>query len=99
MADVLAFPALGTAPPARVEAIVAALTAHLRGARVPEPAREARDIVAAVVDMPRFWPSMHRDATLDVDLCARAWAAARKRATGAPFAYAVGRAAFRHLTL
>lgn len=99
MAEVLAFPMSGTAAPARVGDIVAALTAHLTGARVPDAAREAQDIVAAIVDMPRFWPSMHRDATLDVDLCARAWAAVRKRAKGAPFAYAVGRAAFRHLTL
>ncbi len=99
MADVLAFPTLGTAAPARVGDVVAALSAHLAGARVPDAQREARDIVAAVVDMPRFWPSMHREATLDVELCRRAWDAARKRARGAPFAYAVGRAAFRHLTL
>jgi release factor glutamine methyltransferase len=99
MADVLAFPSLGTTAPARVGDIVAALAAHLTGARVPEAAREATDIVAAIVDMPRFWPSMHREATLDLDLCARAWEAARRRASGAPFAYAVGRAAFRHLTL
>jgi release factor glutamine methyltransferase len=99
VADVLAFPALGTSSPARVEDVVAALAAHLAGARVPEAAREARDIVAAIVDMPRFWPSMHRDAALDTEQCARAWDAARRRASGAPFAYAVGRAAFRHLTL
>jgi release factor glutamine methyltransferase len=99
MADVLAFPALGTAVPARVGDVVAALSAHLTGARIADAAREASDIVAAIVDMPRFWPSMHRDATLDVDLCTRAWEAARRRSSGAPFAYAVGRAAFRHLTL
>jgi release factor glutamine methyltransferase len=52
-----------------------------------------------MLDMPRFWPSMHRDETLRVDLCVRAWDAVRRRASGAPFAYAVGRAAFRHLTL
>ncbi len=99
MADVIAFPALGTTTPARVGDVVAALAAHLAGARVPDADREARDIIAAVVDMPRFWPSMHRDASLDVGACERAWDAARKRASGAPFAYAVGRAAFRHLTL
>src|SRR5687768_18110154 len=49
--------------------------------------------------MPRFWPSLNREERLDVVLCARAWDAARRRASGAPFAYAVGRAAFRHLTL
>ena len=99
MPDVLAFPTLGTATPARVGDVVAALLAHLAGARVPEAAREARDIVAAIVDMPRFWPSMNRGAPLDTEQCARVWEAARRRASGAPFAYAVGRAAFRHLTL
>ena len=99
MADVIASPALGTTTPARVGDVVAALSAHLAGARVPDADREARDIIAAVVDMPRFWPSMHREASLDVCVCERAWDAARKRASGAPFAYAVGRAAFRHLTL
>ncbi len=99
MADVLVFPTLGTAAPARVGDIVAALSAHLMGARIPDAAQEARDIVAAIVDMPRFWPAMHRDETLTIDLCSRAWEAARRRASGAPFAYAVGRAAFRHLTL
>ena len=99
MAEVIAFPALGTSAPARVADLVDALAAHLSAARVPEAAREARDVVAAIVDMPRFWPTLNRDATLGVDLCAQAWEAARRRAKGAPFAYAVGRAAFRHLTL
>ena len=99
MADIIAFPALGTAAPARLGDVVAALSAHLSGAGIPDATREARDIVAAVVDMPRFWPSMNRNAPLEVGLCSRAWEAARRRATGAPFAYAVGRAAFRHLTL
>ena len=99
MAEVLAFPALGSAAPARVADLVSALTVHLEAAQVAEATREARDIVAAVVDMPRFWPSLNREAMLGVDPCARAWTAARRRASGAPFAYAVGRAAFRHLTL
>lgn len=99
MADVIAFPTLGTALPARVGDVVAALSAHLVAAGIPEATREACDIVAAIVDMPRFWPSVNREAALDIDLCARAWDAARRRAAGAPFAYAVGRAAFRHLTL
>ena len=99
MADVLTFQALGTTAPACVGDLVTAVSALLRSARVPEAAREARDIVAAVVDMPRFWASMNREAHLEVDVGARVWAAARRRASGAPFAYAVGRAAFRHLTL
>lgn len=99
MADILAFPTLGTAAPARVGDVVVSLSAYLAGARIPDATQEARDIVAAIVDMPRFWPSANREAPLDVGLCARAWEAARRRASGAPFAYAVGRAAFRHLTL
>lgn len=99
MAEVIAFPTLGTTAPARVGDIASALTVHLEAGNVPEAAREARDIIAAIVDMPRFWPSLNGDAILGVDACARAWDAARRRASGAPFAYAVGRAAFRHLTL
>jgi release factor glutamine methyltransferase len=99
VAEVIAFPTLGTVTPARVRDLVDALSAYLSAARVPEAAREARDIVAAVVDLPRFWPSLHRDETLGLDHSAQAWHAAHRRARGAPFAYAVGRAAFRHLTL
>jgi release factor glutamine methyltransferase len=52
-----------------------------------------------LVDRPRFWPSANREAILEESVVAAVWGAARKRAEGAPFAYAVGRAAFRHLTL
>jgi release factor glutamine methyltransferase len=97
--DVLAFPLLGMGSPARIGDVVDALAAQLAGARVPEAAREARDIVAALAGEPRFWPTLNRDRMLDADLCARAFSAASRRARGAPFAYAVGRAAFRHLTL
>ena len=99
MTDVLAFPALGTARPARVDELVRALATALSASSVAEPAHEARDIVAAIVDMPRFWPSLHGDSIVDGDVAARAWEAVRRRAGGAPFANAVGRAAFRHLTL
>lgn len=99
MTDVLTFPALGTARPARVDELVRALASALSAARVAEATHEARDIVAAIVDMPRFWPSLHGDITVEVDVAGRAWEAVRRRARGAPFAYAVGRAAFRHLTL
>jgi release factor glutamine methyltransferase len=60
---------------------------------------EARDIVAAVLDVPRFWPSTNRDALIDATAVDEARHAAAARARGAPFAYAVGRAAFRHMTL
>ena len=99
MTEVLAFPALGTARPARVDDLVRALASTLSAAHIAEAGREARDIVAAIVDMPRFWPSLHGDTTVDVAVAGRAWEAVRRRVRGAPFAYAVGRAAFRHLTL
>jgi release factor glutamine methyltransferase len=82
-----------------VGALVAELVPVLAAAGVPAAATEARDIVAAVLDMPRLWPSAHRDEIIDDEARSAARAAGRKRASGAPFAYAVGRAAFRHLTL
>ena len=75
------------------------LAERLAGTGVEEPRAEARDILAALLDVPRFWPSAHRDAALDVGVWRGAQHAAQRRARGAPFAYAVGRAAFRHLTL
>ncbi|HJR42913.1 MAG TPA: peptide chain release factor N(5)-glutamine methyltransferase [Gemmatimonadaceae bacterium] len=82
-----------------VRDVMASVAELLSGAGIPEPRAEARDIVAAVLDMPRLWPSLHADEPLDERARADAVRAARHRAAGAPFAYAVGRAAFRHLTL
>jgi release factor glutamine methyltransferase len=61
--------------------------------------REARDLVAAVLDVPRHWPALNPGAVLDEGACERILDAARRRAAGAPFQYAVGRATFRMLTL
>jgi release factor glutamine methyltransferase len=91
--------ATATDAPATMGALVQALTAALEDAHVPEARAEARDLVAALLDQPRFWPSMHRDEPVDEAFVALARRAAATRARGAPFAYAVGRAAFRHLTL
>ena len=66
---------------------------------VAESRREAMDIIAALLDVPRFWPAANLDARVDRATRAAALVAADKRARGAPFAYAVGRASFRHLTL
>ncbi|HEY9516539.1 MAG TPA: HemK/PrmC family methyltransferase [Gemmatimonadaceae bacterium] len=84
---------------ATVGAVLEEISAALALAGIPDAKVEARDIVAAVVDMPRFWPSANRDEILEDGDVVRACSAARKRSAGAPFAYAVGRAAFRHLTL
>ena len=101
--------ALGTRPPATTEPVanlpltvrsaVGALEVMLATAGVAEARQEARDIVAALLDVPRFWPSVNAESALDRETWAAAERAARKRSSGAPFAYAVGRAAFRHLTL
>src|SRR5918999_1610735 len=99
MADVIVFPALGNGAAVRVGDLLAELSDHLSAAQIREATREAGDIVAAIVDAPRVWPSLNRDAFLEEDACQRAREAARRRGRVAPFAYAVGRAAFRHLTL
>ena len=66
---------------------------------ITEPFLEAREIVAALYDAPRFWPLMNGGVEVDVATLERARAAADTRLRGAPLAYAVGRANFRHLTL
>lgn len=82
---------------------VGALCAEVAGALdatgVLHPKVEARDMVAAVMDAPRLWPTVNAEAPVPADLAMAARAAAARRAAGTPFAYAVGRAAFRHLTL
>ncbi len=82
-----------------VGALIDELQSMLAAARVADAKTEARDLIAAVLDLPRLWPSAHRDAPVSPATRAAALAAARQRARGAPFAYAVGRAAFRHLVL
>ncbi|HVE80071.1 MAG TPA: peptide chain release factor N(5)-glutamine methyltransferase [Gemmatimonadaceae bacterium] len=72
---------------------------RLRETGVDRAREEARDLIAALLDVPRFWPTLHRDAPLDRTVRDAALRAADRRASGAPFAYAVGRAAFRNLTL
>ena len=89
--DRLATESLGT--------LLAELAAGLESAGVALAPDEARDIVAAVLDVPRFWPTTNRDALIDSTAVDEARNAAAARARGAPFAYAVGRAAFRYLTL
>jgi release factor glutamine methyltransferase len=77
--------------------LLAEVERSLHGA-VDGPA-EARDIVAAVLDVSRHWVTVHRDAPAAPGLVERVLAAAAARARGMPVPYAVRRAAFRHLTL
>ena len=85
-----------------VAALVDELTALVgAGARFDarEALAEAREIVAALYDVPRFWPAANAHVPVEREMWPRARAAAAKRARGCPLAYAVGRASFRHLTL
>jgi release factor glutamine methyltransferase len=70
-----------------------------RAPTVDKAADEARELVAALLEAPRYWPGAHTDAEIDDAVWSHALAAAAKRARGAPLAYCVGRASFRHLTL
>lgn len=78
-----------------VDVVRAMLTPLLRDGAT----KEAIDLVAAVLEQPRFWPSMFgRNMVSGRQVTAIAQAAAR-RARGAPFAYAVRTSAYRYLTL
>ena len=76
-----------------------AIAVYLAAGGAPPSRQEARDLVAAVLDVPRFWPSAHRDRALTPPESAAMERAAARLAAGMPFAYAVGSAAFRRLTL
>lgn len=71
----------------------------LAGEGVPPDRGGARDLIAAVLEKPRFWPTGHRELTLSDAQLRTAMGAAAEIRSGVPFAYAVGTAAFRHLTL
>jgi release factor glutamine methyltransferase len=79
--------------------LLAGCAAMLESEGVAEAEREAREIVAAVLDVPRFWAVANSVADASPDVARAVIRAAMKRATGAPMAYAVRRANFRHLTL
>ena len=97
MADVAAASPAGQ--PVTAGALAGELAAALATAGVADARREARDLVAALAGEPRFWPTAHAGAFVTSDLADTARAAAARRGRGEPFAYCVGRAAFRHLTL
>jgi release factor glutamine methyltransferase len=82
-----------------VGALVEAMAQELADAAVVDARSEARDLIAAVAGRPRFWPLLEPWAMLDAGVVGRVRAAVRRRAAGAPFAYAAGVAAFRYLTL
>lgn len=71
----------------------------LAGPNVPPARADARDLIAALLDKPRFWPTGNRALELDGATEAAIRAAAARLMQGMPMQYAVGSAAFRHLTL
>jgi release factor glutamine methyltransferase len=82
-----------------IGALLDTLAEELVAPGVPPARAEARDLIAGVLDQPRFWPSAHRDDPLEHEVETSIRAAARRRAEGMPLQYAIGRCAFRHLSL
>jgi release factor glutamine methyltransferase len=82
-----------------VSKLVDMLSAEFHAHGFAEPTSDAREIVAALYDAPRFWPVANGQQLVDQETFERAKAAVARRVQGAPLAYAVGRAAFRNLTL
>lgn len=87
------------AGPVTVATIVREVADTLRPSLHEDAEREARDLVAAAMEQPRFWPSSSAGARLEAGDARRILAAAERRASGAPLAYSVGTAPFRHLLL
>lgn len=75
------------------------LAVELAGPGVPPARADARDLIAAVLDKPKFWPTANQSLELDAPTEEAIRAAGEKMAGGMPMQYAVGRAAFRHLEL
>ncbi|MEO9227283.1 MAG: peptide chain release factor N(5)-glutamine methyltransferase [Gemmatimonadaceae bacterium] len=78
---------------------VGALATELQLLLADTSPRIAHEIIAALLDVPRFWPAANVAEGIDDDVCLKARMAVVRLQRGAPFAYAVRRAAFRHLTL
>ena len=75
------------------------LAIELAGKGVPPARADARDLIAAMLDKPKFWPTANQGLELDANTTAAIQAAGANMARGMPMQYAVGRAAFRHLDL
>lgn len=84
---------------ATVAEVVAEVSVRLLPSLGDAAGREARELVSAVMEEPRFWPSTAAGVVLEGRAVQRIVEAAERRAAGAPLAYAVGTAPFRHLLL
>ena len=88
-----------TLPIGTIGDLLAGCASMLESEGVPDAHREAREIVASVLDVPKFWAAANAVADASPLVARAVIRAAMRRATGMPLAYAVGRASFRHLTL
>ena len=83
-----------------VAALIEEIDERLTGApHIEDPRREANELLAALLDVPRHWPFLHENKWIEPAVWQRARDAVAKRLAGAPRAYAVGQANFRNLTL
>ncbi|HEX2718917.1 MAG TPA: peptide chain release factor N(5)-glutamine methyltransferase [Gemmatimonadaceae bacterium] len=78
---------------------LARVAAILDASGVADSVREARELLASLLDQPRSWPALNAETALAAADEARLLHAARRRSRGAPLEYATGRASFRHLVL
>ena len=87
-------------PSARtVAALVREMSLLLEQSFGGEAVPEARELLSALHDKPRHWPTVEQGQAVGDADWSRALQAAARRANGAPMQYAAGQAAFRHLTL
>jgi release factor glutamine methyltransferase len=82
-----------------VRALVSELASTLSRSGIPAARDTARDILAAIVNKPRYWSVTAADIVVDSQAVDAARIAAKRLIAGAPFAYAVGSVQFRSLTL
>jgi release factor glutamine methyltransferase len=75
------------------------LAMDLAGPGVPPARADARDLIAAVLDKPKFWPTANQSLDLAQPIADAIQTAGAKMARGMPMQYAVGHCAFRLLEL
>lgn len=82
-----------------IAGVIAEVRELLRSGGISQAEAEAREIVTAVCGLPRYWPILYPEAEVAGDAVQRSRLAARRRARGAPLAYATRVAYFRCLEL
>src|SRR5918999_3389203 len=97
--DAATDPRAGANATRTVRTLLLELTMRLAGSVVEAPDAEARELLSALLGVQRSWPSLNYDQPIDNAWRDLALAAAAKRVCGAPLAYCVGKADFRHMTL